>query len=446
LGFVAVGFYPPSFLVKYQQEQKMKHTQKLVSSACLGMMLLSITGCSAEKIAPLWEGKSSTAAKTSLILSDIHLGVDASFAENVTNVPCLLKFLKRAQATLDLDEIVFDGDLFDGWYLPFSFGVIRDYAEFYEKVAKANQGFVDTVNHIIKEGKIKVVYVPGNHDVDFSREIVESIFPGITQARDSAGVGTYRTGLRQEVAIEHGHRYNAFCAPDSLTDPELRKNAVLFGPGYFYTRIAATSLTQGHPKRSFDFPDFGKPANPSVEVENAYNLYLVWNAATASIGVPGMGFEDKVIPCGVAGYQDFYSLADLVPLYRDGKLTKTLFSNIDFNWKSLQILNRVNALQEYIPTVLESAKLPATDQKAYSDYFDCDRFVDVVVFGHTHAPMIVKDKAKYEGKIYANTGTWIDHNLDGDTTRNFVKIVSSDHGDDVGLYTYQTDDTMTMLA
>jgi hypothetical protein len=119
---------------------------------------------------------------------------------------------------------------------------------------------VDAVNAIIKDGRIKVVYVPGNHDVDFSAAMAEAIFPGIFQARDSEGVGTYRTGVKQEVAIEHGHRYNVFCAPDPLTDTTLRAGKTLIGPGYFYTRIAATSLKSGHHPRSFAFPDFGVAA------------------------------------------------------------------------------------------------------------------------------------------------------------------------------------------
>jgi hypothetical protein len=136
-----------------------------------------------------------------------------------TSPICLIspKFFTEARSTKALDEIVIAGDMFDGWFLPFSYGVVGDYLSFYKKVAVANQSVVDAVNAIIKDGRIKVVYVPGNHDVDFSASMVaEAIFPGISQARDSEGVGTYRTGLKQEVAIEHGHRYNVFCAPDPL--------------------------------------------------------------------------------------------------------------------------------------------------------------------------------------------------------------------------------------
>ncbi|OPZ34347.1 MAG: hypothetical protein BWY98_01105 [Tenericutes bacterium ADurb.BinA155] len=61
--------------------------------------------------------------------------------------------------------------------------------------------------------------------------------------------------------------------------------------------------------------------------------------------------------------------------------------------------------------------------------------------------MIVKDKAGYAGKIYANSGTWIDHNIDGDnSTRTFVKVVSSSNSDEVSLYSYEINGTLTKKA
>jgi UDP-2,3-diacylglucosamine pyrophosphatase LpxH len=415
----------------------MKQKRFLLNSVLILSNALLLGACGQESVQPLWNEGKVEGTKTSVIISDLHLGVDSAFAENVKNVPYLVSFLNRAAVTENLDEVVLAGDLLDGWFLPFSYGPIQDYLSFYKKVASANQSFIDAVNAIIKKGRIKVVYVPGNHDVDFSKDIAEAIFPGISQARDSEGVGTYYTGVRNEVAIEHGHRYNVFCAPDSMTDVSLRQGKTLIGPGYFYTRLAATSLTTGHNARAFDFPDFNMPSPASDSVENAYKLYLVWKKASASIGVPGMTFTSKSIPCGIAGYEDYYALSDLVPLYRDGALTKTLFMGIDANWAALQTLNKVKAIQEFGPAVLEAADLSATDAKAYADHFNVDKNVDVVVLGHTHAPMIVKNKTGYAGKIYANSGTWIDANHDSEKpNRNFVKIVSSSSKDEVGLYSF----------
>lgn len=94
--------------------------------------------------------------------------------------------------------------------------------------------------------------------------------------------------------------------------------------------------------RSFSFPDFALPEEPSADVLDAFRLYSVWEQASKSIGVPGMTFESKSIPCGIAGYDDFYSLADMVPLYRNGVVTTTtLFDKIASNWLKLEAINRV---------------------------------------------------------------------------------------------------------
>ena len=46
----------------------------------------------------------------------------------------------------------------------------------------------------------------------------------------------------------------------------------------------------------------------------------------------------------------------------------------------------------------------------------------IVVFGHTHEPKMVASENLHNKRcIYANSGTWIDHNPDK-TTMNFIVI------------------------
>jgi hypothetical protein len=59
--------------------------------------------------------------------------------------------------------------------------------------------------------------------------------------------------------------------------------------------------------------------------------------------------------------------------------------------------------------------------------------------------MLEKGTGAYAGKTYANSGTWIDNNGDGDhSTRSFVKVVSSLTGDETVLYGYGTDGSVTV--
>ncbi|MDD3024859.1 MAG: hypothetical protein PHE26_13275, partial [Syntrophomonadaceae bacterium] len=87
------------------------------------------------------------------------------------------------------------------------------------------------------------------------------------------------------------------------------------------------------------------------------------------------------------------------------------------------------------------------DAQAKTQYFDRETDTRVVIFGHTHVPMLTVSKnLKGEDVIYANSGTWIDTNL-GYPTRTYVVITpnvgSSKY--EVGLYQYNADGTSTLI-
>ena len=70
--------------------------------------------------------------------------------------------------------------------------------------------------------------------------------------------------------------------------------------------------------------------------------------------------------------------------------------------------------------------------------------VDVVVFGHTHNPMLRK-LPNAEGKYYVNSGTWIDENPDHPAASTFVVVTSREDTDIVELYEYYRDGTIRKL-
>ena len=73
------------------------------------LLALVATGCrSKTDSSALWEaGKTRNKI---VVISDIHIGVDDRYAENVTNRPILINFLKRLQKTNDVRELVINGD------------------------------------------------------------------------------------------------------------------------------------------------------------------------------------------------------------------------------------------------------------------------------------------------------------------------------------------------
>ena len=106
--------------------------------------------------------------------------------------------------------------MIDEWFVPMKFDTFngKTQLDFVKSVAFNNKPVIDAFNSIIKDDKVKVTYVPGNHDLLINSEDIQSIMPGISEARDVKGLGAYVPVDFPELIIEHGHRYNFYCAPD----------------------------------------------------------------------------------------------------------------------------------------------------------------------------------------------------------------------------------------
>jgi hypothetical protein len=106
---------------------------------------------------------------------------------------------------------------------------------------------------------------------------------------------------------------------------------------------------------------------------------------------------------------------------------------------------RENGVPTYIAfndAVMQSASTTVVDAQAVTQHFNVDPTIEVVVFGHTHVP-IYREIAS--NKVYANSGTWIDNNTQGDST-TFVLIGLGEKADTVGLYKYSEDGSIKSLS
>lgn len=182
--------------------------------------------------------------------------------------------MQRRQCTTDVSELVINGDFLDEWFLPVYYPSYTDVNQFYKDVIANNQSVINELNNVIESG-IKLVYVPGNHDMTQDNDILQKAIPKIVQVRDAKGLGTYYTGDRKEIAIEHGHRYDVFSAPDTVTNAELCGNEDTILPaGYFYARYAATWVLEGRPKVEKNLPEVTiVPDQSNVEQYGAYLCY-----------------------------------------------------------------------------------------------------------------------------------------------------------------------------
>lgn len=378
----------------------------------------------------------TTKRDTVLVISDIHLGADDAYSEMVKNRPALVSFLKETRLRPDIAELVIAGDLFDEWFTPSD----RDtydggtQIDFMHRIGKNNKNVVDALNEIIGDGKIKVVYVPGNHDLLVDSRSVQAVLPGISEARDVRGLGTYIPAILPEAAIEHGHRYNLFCAPDPLSNAKTAPNSIL-PPGYFFTRMATTSVVQGKPRT-------GLRPEPAPEPAKKSPLFLyrkVWEALFNELPTSD-DYDKPTIRTNIDGFTETYSLKDLIPEVSGSELKKPrLFADMLERWRERSEANLVPVEIPIERALIGAASSDETDEQANIQYFlnpKSDK--RIVVFGHTHAERL-KAHTTHDGKkaLYVNSGTWIDRNPDGET-QTFVEIRKKDG--EIGVYLFRYGD------
>jgi UDP-2,3-diacylglucosamine pyrophosphatase LpxH len=361
-----------------------------------------------------------------VIISDLHLGADLNYAECKNNLPSLEKLLKQIKASPDVKELVIAGDLLDEWFVPAIVNTYqeKDQADFVRRIATANKGVFDAMNSIIQEGKILVTYVPGNHDLTITAANIESVLPGINQARDEVlGLGTYSPVDYPAIAVEHGHRYNFFCAPDPISNQVMAPGTIL-PPGYFFTRIGALYVIQGRRSAGDTLPVVTQNISGGESQDLLFRYWKTWKMAVKMFPITNK-LNEKIILTNVGGFTGNYSVNDLVPYQSttDGVIDVNLYNGIQDNWEARQTLNNVPIHITTAEAIDSVNSATYTDYLAKLQYFlnpDSDK--RIVVFGHTHEPKIVASQNyKNEKCIYANSGTWIDHNPNK-TTMNFVVI------------------------
>ncbi len=398
---------------------------------------------SEDEATPLWEA--GNVRDKIVTISDLHVGVDDSYAETVKNRPMLIEFLKRLHNTKDVRELVIIGDFLDAWYLPVFYPSYTDEEQFYKKVIANNQTVIDELKHVISSG-IKLVYVPGNHDMTLEQKTLQEAIPGIVQVSDAQGLGTYYTGDRKEIAIEHGHRYDVFSAPDRVTNKELCGNDNTILPaGYFYARYAATWVIEKKPSVEKNLPKISIiPDESDTDQYGAYTYYSVLATVSKNL-TPNESLDQKIFKMHIAGFNDDYTYLDFYPQQQsDGTISAKLYKNIQRTWAERQKQNHVKIPNSFLTAVSGTVNWEYYYAQAKTQYLENpNENVDVVVFGHTHVPAY---RLAGDGKFYINDGTWVDNNTDyTQGTRTFA-VITTGQKDTVGLFMYGTDGKITDIG
>jgi len=405
-----------------------KQLLQIVFAGFAFLLLFAICGCKKNQDTVYDPFNTGSGTRNLIVvISDIHLGADLSYAECNANVGPLAGLLEKIRSSQNVKELVIAGDLVDEWFVPATTDTYqgKDQADFVDRVAATNKAVFDQLRAIIMDGIIKVTYVPGNHDLTVTNDNIERILPGVNQSRDAGtlGLGTYSPDNYPHIAIEHGHRYNLFCAPDPISNQAVAPGTIL-PPGYFYTRIAALHVVQNDTVLTDTIPVVTPNQSGGASQQLLYNYWQFWNSSLTAFPIRNL-FNEKMIVTNVNGFAGNFSVNDVLPYQATpgSTIAVNLFDGVQDSWPQRCVLNHVPVPIPTEYTMVNASSNTAIDTMAYLQYF-MNTLSDtrLVVFGHTHVPL-VKTWVNHSGlkSVYVNSGTWIDSNPKL-TTMNFVII------------------------
>ena len=348
-----------------------------------------------------------------LCISDIHLGDLRSDALGYgwfnKNASALESLLDMVTTSAQVRQLVILGDLFDEWVVPYrlspfdSLAGVNNSRDYFMSIANApvNSNIINKLKNIAAGGVIQLVYVPGNHDMLLTPEILQEIIPGTIWQGDSTGLGHYSPvgGM----ILEHGHRYDFFNCPQPLVNP-----GHILPPGYFVSRLDAEGLWE-HGSDKFKSTmeetsqvEFLTAWTASVEyLKFHYSLTLAADSANIRMS----GIDGYSAPMSYNGARDLYA------------------ANIESNWNSTQSGNGVPVSMPVLMGILDgSVDLSFTAAYEYMQP-QAPKKYQIVAFGHTHNPMLkVYPAGKNYTGIYANTGSWVNAEISSKPVRTFLII------------------------
>lgn len=311
-----------------------------------------------------------------IFISDVHLGAgrfseesrnkerypydwDRLSLEETENFMNFIRFLHSGYKK-DIDEIILLGDIFDNWVFPHDL-VPPSIEELL--TAEKNIRVVEELKTLCRTAK--VYYVPGNHDMDATANIMKNVFPGITYCPQKY--------LGERLVAEHGHRYALFNAPARFS-----QNIMGLPLGYFISRIEATQkgMTDSDDRNYHTYVDdfiemFGDQTMPQSVFE-------------AVIEAAGLSEDLEFKLKRINGPEQSVSAGEVKEVYKDiyNDWPTTFVSKHRAVFAELDMLG------------------PIADKICKDGYYQ------VCVLGHSHKSEIDRDTWFVNDRIYANSGYW----------------------------------------
>ncbi len=390
----------------------------------------------ASHIFNLNEFKSSKDTRNAIVcISDVHMGDqranEGQYSWFGKNKAALEDFLDSVNNNPEVKQLVIMGDLFDEWVVPYSVFPfdpqigINSSSDYFKAIASAptNKGIVQRLRTIVANPDIELVYVPGNHDMLITKDILEEIIPGISWAGDVPGLGLHKPV--DHVVMEHGHRYDFFNTPQPLVD-----TGHMLPPGYFVSRLFAQGMIENRSQ------SFKQQSSASGSFVFWVAWEIVYNHIITGFNMQEPVYADSVVLMGgIDGYNEAFSFKGAYEMYAD---------DIEDLWPSTQQVNNVGAPINVLQAVWNGDHLTDAVTEEYIQKSGDLQEYDIIAFGHSHVPLmnVYPDNKDYT-QVYVNTGSWVDADKSPAAVRTFVVIKPADWtGSDISsvqLYQYNPD-------
>jgi UDP-2,3-diacylglucosamine pyrophosphatase LpxH len=291
-------------------------------------------------------------------------------------------FLQYLNAAPDVEEVVLLGDIFDNWCCPVELQP-PTFSELLE--SQSDSAVVAQLKALAANQDVRVMYLPGNHDMGMTREVLADAFPGLTFGGSTPGLGQYRSS---RLLAEHGSAYGMFNAPDPYNSP---KSGLPLG--HFITRVVTT---------------------------RTYNTGTAMQPVTTAIhGLADLFGPDELGGAVLDGVLDDANLPLSTPImmpmsYGPGAATtaqavKDKYNDIYGQWTKYR-----GPAAAFNGVLAEIKRLGLTAENVCAN-----GDVNVVIFGHSHDPRLDR-LSTFLGRdfIYANCGAW----CESDKPRTYIEV------------------------
>jgi hypothetical protein len=227
------------------------------------------------------------------------------------------------------------------------------------------------------------------------QSILDELLPGVEFKGQIDGLGSYNPV--DGVMMEHGHRYDFFNSPQPLVNPDH-----ILPPGYFVSRLWAAGM-EAEADQGGALPAGETAEGPFGDTE--FTFPLAWDVALIysmaqfpDLTTPSLS-DPVILMTGIDGYPNPMSYDGAKQMYINGDI-KTL-------WPDTQEGHGVQAIMPVAISILNGHS--DLFVQAQVEYLENEgRGIRIVVFGHTHEPMIdVFPPGENHTSIYANTGSWV---------------------------------------